>query len=265
MDIHVASHVKHRLTRYGLTPQRGPDALPISRRRCEGEYQTAETEGTIVLEGSSDDEDRTVLVTKIIDLMATESQTEQIQREVEMLSAIQECKRKSSEMPEVFANRYKACIARYINQSSASHQGDDQQWAVMLLRNAMLTPDTLNAITFQLTAGASRPKNQTVTLDANLVKDLATTVMSAANGEGPPDFSNLTSVVKQQCGMLLSSAERSLSDTSPSITIAAALAALRKVRVTTQVESRAPVATMMAANQDTPRHETETRNAESKI
>lgn len=53
----------------------------------------------------------------------------------------------------------------------------------------------------------------------------------------------------------LLSVEGSLSDTSPSMTLSVALAALRQVRVSTQVESRAPVATMMNTAHDAPRHE----------
>lgn len=52
-------------------------------------------------------------------------------------------------------HRYKNCIARYINHSAVRHARDDQQWAVMLLKKAMLTPDTLNAITIQMAVGAT--------------------------------------------------------------------------------------------------------------
>lgn len=76
----------------------------------------AETEGTIVLEGFSDDEDRTEIFSKIIDLIATASPTEQMLREVEMLGSIQACKGKFFETPDVFSNRYKAFIASYINE-----------------------------------------------------------------------------------------------------------------------------------------------------
>lgn len=52
----------------------------------------AEKEGRIVLEGIQDDDDRSILVGSIVDLIDTESLTEKIRTEVEMLSAIQRCK-----------------------------------------------------------------------------------------------------------------------------------------------------------------------------
>lgn len=75
----------------------------------------AETGGTLSLEGSEDDEDRTELVHAIMSLLATKSPTEKIQREVEMLSDIQTCKRKPSETTDVFVTCYKKCIARYVD------------------------------------------------------------------------------------------------------------------------------------------------------
>lgn len=61
-------------------------------------------------------------------------------------------------------------------------------------------PDTLSAISFQLTAGARLSKNHTVTVDASVAKRLSTAVMSAESGEGPSDFTNLTEDVKEKCG-----------------------------------------------------------------
>lgn len=216
----------------------------------------AETEGTLSLEGSEDDENRTELVAKIMSILATESPTEKIQREVELVSDIQSCKRKPSESPDVFATRYKTCVARYVNQSTAANRGDDQQWAVMLLRNAMLTPDTLNAITFQLTAGATSAnrKSPTVALDAALVKSVAASIAAIEPGSEVLASAVVTESLREQCRAILASAELSLVNTAPTITLEDALAALRKVRVATYIEKRAPITTMLASNVDTQRN-----------
>lgn len=99
-----------------------------------------------------------------------------------MLSDIQACKQKPTESPDVFSNRYKTLVFRYVNQLTVAHKGDNHQCAVMLLSNALLTPDTLNALTFQLTAGASiaKRKSFTVTLDATVVNNMASAILSRA-------------------------------------------------------------------------------------
>lgn len=123
----------------------------------------------------------------------------------------------------------------------------------------MLTPYTLNAITFQLTAGASlkTKRNQTVTLDASVVKNVATAILSMYNGNGSADVATVPEIVRIQCTSMLASAEHSMTDESPSISLTDALAALRQVRVSTSHESRVPVATMMGATQEAPRGESE--------
>lgn len=129
----------------------------------------------------------------------------------------------------------------------------------MLLRNAMLTPDTLNAITFQLTSvsSISQKRSHTVTIDASVVKAVPTAILSTGDGPGDSEAPALSNDIKLQCASLLASAEQALSDTSPSITLADTLAALRQVRVSSRVveqtENRHPVSTMMGSAQGAPR------------
>lgn len=91
-----------------------------------------------------------------------------------MLTEIITCKRRPSKSVDVFFNCYKACIARYINQSTVSSHGKDNQWAIMLLRNVMLSPDRLNSFTFQPTNGATTTSLQynTITIDAETVQEV---------------------------------------------------------------------------------------------
>lgn len=126
----------------------------------------AENEGTIKLEGVSYNEDRLELVQSYTDLIETEYSTEKNQRVVEMLSDIQTCNRKPREIPGVFFNRFTRCITMYIIHLTIKNYGEDQQWAIMLLRNAMISPDPLKDLIFKVTAGETiaKKKYPTITL-----------------------------------------------------------------------------------------------------
>lgn len=56
----------------------------------------AETKDDLILEGSAGDQDRTKIVQTIVDIIATEYPTKNIQKEVNMIFAIESCKRKPS-------------------------------------------------------------------------------------------------------------------------------------------------------------------------
>lgn len=56
----------------------------------------AETATNLGLQGSEGDQNRTILVKEIVELVEMDSYTEKIQREVEVLSAIKACKRSPS-------------------------------------------------------------------------------------------------------------------------------------------------------------------------
>lgn len=162
-----------------------------------------------------------MLVASILDLIATESRTVKIQSEVELLSAFQSCKKKPSDTADVFANIFKTCIARYINHSTVSSQGSDQQWAVRLLRNALLTPDTLNAIPFQLTTGAVESKNRhpTVILNANVVKEVTMAIIRADADEDSHESRKVIAEIMSKCEQRLASADIALTDNTSFITL----------------------------------------------
>lgn len=58
-------------------------------------------EGALTLEGAAGDDDHADIFRTILNTIATESHME-IQREMEMISEIQTCKRKPSEKADVF-------------------------------------------------------------------------------------------------------------------------------------------------------------------
>ena len=124
--------------------------------RCCDDYaqqmiQSAEKSGNIIPKGTADDLSRELLVESIIDVIAKQSTTELVRMEVDLLSDIQKCIRKQGESPHNCANRFAGTVARYVNQTTKLTELSSRQFAVTMLRNAKLTPDTLNGLIFQLT------------------------------------------------------------------------------------------------------------------
>lgn len=72
------------------------------------------TEKNLVLECLNDNEDRFQLTKSIMELIETESHRQKVQRELEMLSAMQTYRRLPTETPVVYQKRCKECIARNI-------------------------------------------------------------------------------------------------------------------------------------------------------
>lgn len=97
-----------------------------------------------------------------------------------------------------------------MNKSTVTHKGDHQQWAIMLLKNSMISPDTLNAITFLLTAGAaiSKKRDLTVTFNAKKIKSVASVLISLPLNVDDQNMVTLSNDVKSQCLTLFASAER---------------------------------------------------------
>lgn len=116
--------------------------------------QKEERRGNVTLKGSKDDLDRSILVMTIIETVAKDSDTEKINREAKMLGKIKQCVRNKSETTEAFANRFDGGVARYITHTVNTDDRNGKQWAVLLIQNANLTPDTGNEGTFQLTTRA---------------------------------------------------------------------------------------------------------------
>lgn len=156
-----------------------------------------------------------------------------VQREVEMLRAKQNGKRREKEAPEVFATRYQASFAHYVNQSSVSHHGDDKQWAIMLLRNATLTPDTLKSVTFQLITGSSGEpeKSALVTMETSAILELTATIISATDEADYVELRNTVGRLKESSQVLHATVNRSREDSTPTITLNKELAAVLQVKV----------------------------------
>lgn len=80
------------------------------------------------------------------------------------------------ECPEEYANRFDAKLDTYIHQKPFENDSNDQRWAIFLVQNANLTPDTTNSLTFQLNTGGAMRKEpiwtSTVPIQDKVLKTL---------------------------------------------------------------------------------------------
>lgn len=105
----------------------------------------------------------------------------------------------------------------------------------MILKDAILTKDTVRTITFQLTAGEClvTRKEFTLTLDVSIYKSVATDVLSGAYGDLGKNMGTVPDILRYKCTAMLSSAARSLSKVASTIDLDENMEALWKVTVPT--------------------------------
>lgn len=117
----------------------------------------------------------------------------------------------------------------------------------MLLRKAMTTPDTLNAITFQISNRSATVKSgsRTVTLDANVVKDIETSLLESANWLNLQEILYKEVHERDKGHMILKYGEQRLYNDAPSINLKYALFKLRNVRIEIPVEWKEAIYTIM--------------------
>lgn len=174
--------------------------------------QKAELAGELNLDGSEDDEDRTNLVESIINIIAKESPTDKLRQEVELLTAIHNCERESKESPAEYVVRFNSALARYANQSGSIDQRASRQFATLMIKNAKLSPDTLNSVMFQLSTQSSidniSNKCTTVSISSKNMEILIKYVRTAE--EDDVDVGKVMKKAKELCPNQLSTEEFSL-------------------------------------------------------
>ena len=206
----------------------------------------AELLGNVCLEGHENDPKRVKLVEEVLSVIAKESPSEKVRHEVELLTEIHKCERMSTEDTSEYANRFNGAVARYANHMGGMNHTDNRQFAVMMVRNAMLSSDTLNALTFQLTHSASE-KSQKVCIDVQLdieatrellklLKDMSITV----DDKCAVSVHNIELVRDHLCGAIeKATAPSSVNSGSQSVMISMeeTSAAIRQVHIETSAVS----------------------------
>lgn len=137
-----------------------------------------EKAGKLNMDGAESDATRSKLIESIIDTIAKDTPNESVMREVDFLSAIQSCIRNEGESVPKFVNRFKGTVARYVNQTAELNAFANRQFAILILRNAKLSPGTMNSVTFQLTTNASSSSAGIMTVDLTLEEGDAKMILS---------------------------------------------------------------------------------------
>lgn len=121
--------------------------------QAKDRLEQAETSGILTLKGNdTEDPNRTHLVQTIIDLISKESINDKVARQVQLLADIQNCKRRTGEPPSDFSERFMSAVARYCVYTGALNESESRQFAVMMIKNAMLSPETQANFIIQLTS-----------------------------------------------------------------------------------------------------------------
>lgn len=80
------------------------------------------------------------------------------------MADIHKCKKLATEKTSQYASRFNAAVASHVNQTSNLMDAGSRQFAILRIRNAKLSPDTMNAILFQLNA-LNKMETRSDTLD----------------------------------------------------------------------------------------------------
>lgn len=88
----------------------------------------------------------------VFNLTAKDSPTKLVRREVDLLTQIEVCSQKNGETVATYAPRFNNVVAQYVNQTTSLSDASSRQLALLMLRNALLSTDTLNTLIFRLTA-----------------------------------------------------------------------------------------------------------------
>lgn len=138
----------------------------------------AERAGKISLMGSGDATDAKRVIEGIISVIAQDSATERVNRELQLVTDIHKCTRNHEESPSVFDNRFNGAVARYVNHTSRMDNNTSRMFAIMLVRNANLTADTATSVSLQLSVMAqgrsNADENNSLPMSVDDVKKLAT-------------------------------------------------------------------------------------------
>lgn len=90
------------------------------------------------------------MIKDIIETVALDNQNENIEREVTQLSHIFQCKRNSNKPLVQLINVFSRAVLEYVNETGLIKESISRQLAVMMIKHASLTFDTLITVTFQI-------------------------------------------------------------------------------------------------------------------
>lgn len=84
------------------------------------------------------------MISNILNILEMDTPGDTVKREADALTRIHSCERKPPKTPSKYASRFFAAVARYHNESENVGHTMNRQFALLMLRNANLSLDTLN-------------------------------------------------------------------------------------------------------------------------
>lgn len=204
----------------------------------------------------------------ILSVIAKDTASERIRIEVELLTDIISCTLGPTEIPADFANMYMSTVARCANHNGMLPDSAHRQFSVLLLRNAVLSPDTINALTFQLTNKGSHEVHKVdinISVSDEEARKLLSTINESSNGCSPSGESNHLFVC-HYIERALNDFESVKDDTYTSINLEKTVAALSQVRIhgtdatISQDKSHNPLKTSMLGKRQFPEDSNSKRN-----
>lgn len=185
----------------------------------------AEKTGRLNMDGDESDPTRVNLVTAILDIVAKDTPNEAVMREVDLLSAIQKCQRSNTESAPDYVSRFSGAVAEYVNQTNELNQFANRQFSILMLRNARLTPNTMNAVTFQLGTTANSKEHESKTTEIILNQgEIATIMQMVTDGAG-------TSAVEGIIAKLISATKKIEEDSNSMFSMEEAAQSLAQVKI----------------------------------
>lgn len=124
---------------------------------------TAKLDRTIMAGNLQLDEENTTestqvqIVERITQVVAKDSATDLVIRQIKMMQQVSACKREPNEQPSVFAHQFQGWDFSYINYISSSNSPQNHRGlAMVILQNANLSSAVYHAFITQLIAKAKR-------------------------------------------------------------------------------------------------------------
>lgn len=108
----------------------------------------AEHSGRLSIDSYQNDPSGIILVENILEVIAIDSASWSVKREVDLLTNIYTSTRQEFEPADDFVVKFTSAVTSYANQTLPLNGPTNRQLAILMLRNAKLSPDTMNSIIF---------------------------------------------------------------------------------------------------------------------
>lgn len=198
----------------------------------------AEKNGSLNLEGDDEDEDRKILVNKILDIIAEDTSHDRVSREVKLMEDLISCERKPEEELHDFIIRFNTAVSMYTNHIGRCSPQMTRQCVSLLFKNAKLSNDSFNAAILQWSQYRESAQPASVDKicsvrpsDLQQLKDIALKAETLiTENDGTPDIVNVIASLKSKIESVIANGTIEL-EKPETFTISKAVNVLSKMKV----------------------------------